>query len=98
VSGRAGSGKCALLGYNCQLMTAGQLALLAAAESVSVVCLVRTRRCLNRWWKTALISPIILMPVLGPIFYVVVLDAPDKHRDAHPDEVSRAPGTGHLHG
>ena len=79
-------------------MTAAQLAFLAAAESVSVVCLIRRGRGSGRWWMTVLISPIILLPVLGPLFYVVVLDAPDRHRDADPDEVSRAPGSGSLHG
>ena len=85
-------------GLHLSVVTVAQLAFLAAAESVSVVCLVRSRRRSDRWWMTALISPIILLPVLGPLFYVVVLDAPDKHRDADPDEVSRAPGSGSLHG
>jgi hypothetical protein len=79
-------------------MTAAQLAVLAAAESVSVLFLLRRWRRSAAWWATALVSPIILLPVLGPLFYVVVLDAPDKHRDADPDETSRAPGSGSLHG
>jgi hypothetical protein len=38
-----------------------ELALLAAAESVSVVCLLRRWRRSDPWWTTALVSPIILL-------------------------------------
>jgi hypothetical protein len=60
------------------MTTVATVILIALAEFVSVACLVALWRTRASRWRKLMWSPVVLVPVMGPLFYGGLFEVPSR--------------------